>query len=68
MSGGGPAALGSSERERTSACNDRVASAAGLNPAEPWLVGLSFGKFPAGGAGWLVSVATHCNDDNPLQR
>jgi len=27
----------------------------GLNPKDPWLVGLSFGKFPAGGAGWIVS-------------
>ncbi len=47
-------------------CNVRIVSAvlyctaAGLNPAEPWLVGLSFGKFPAGGAGWLV------RQDNPM--
>ncbi len=37
-------------------------TAVGLNPAEPWLVGLSFGKFPAGGAGWLV------RQDKPYDR
>jgi hypothetical protein len=42
--------------------SDRIRCTVGLNPAEPWLVGLSFGKFPAGGAGWLV------RQDKPYDR